>query len=233
MTNLASSMKVPPHPTVLLVEDDRDSLDMYALALQHGGLAVTPALNGAEALDRAFALLPDLVVTDVVMPVLDGLTLHDRLREDPRTRLTPIIAVTARPMRPAELDRLAGDEATSVLYKPCEPQQLVVEIRRMLEISRVLREHSRQAKERAAAALAKSANLHDRVRRLESRRAQRTLDRLARRIRCEYGEVPGLSLTPLQASRLLNLDPAACERVLDSLARAGFLVCRRGRYMRA
>jgi CheY-like chemotaxis protein len=150
MTSIGSLVIAPPAPpTILLVDDDQDSLEMYAVALRHDGFAVTKAMNGADALDRAVTLLPDLVVTDLVMPILDGLTLCRRLRGDPRTRHTPIIAVTARTVGCAEMAQLAGDEATTLLYKPCDPLRLLDEIRRKLEASRELRERSAKELERA------------------------------------------------------------------------------------
>jgi CheY-like chemotaxis protein len=119
-------------PRVLLVEDDRDTREMYCEYLSFSGMDVTEARDGRRALERAAQQPPDVVVTDIAMPVMDGLELSRRLRAATATRDVPIIAVSGQASDSA---RQAG--ADVVLDKPCEPDRL------LHVIEGVLRSHGR------------------------------------------------------------------------------------------
>ncbi len=114
-------------PRVLLVEDDRDTREMYCEYLSFSGMEVTEARNGRGALERAQSQCPDVVVTDIAMPEMDGLELSRRLRAQAETRDVPIIAVSGQA---SDIARLAG--ADVVLDKPCEPDRLLHVIQGML-----------------------------------------------------------------------------------------------------
>jgi CheY-like chemotaxis protein len=108
-------------PRVLLVEDDHDTREMYSYYLSHSGLQVTEARTGRGALERVRDECPDVVVTDIAMPEMDGLELSRRLRADDTTHDLPIIAVSGQASDRAA--RQAG--ADVVLEKPCEPDHLL------------------------------------------------------------------------------------------------------------
>ena len=72
-------------PTVLVVDDEHDVVSDLAMTLRDLGYEVTTACNGADAIDRALTLRPALVITDVLMPVVDGIALAKALRENPAT----------------------------------------------------------------------------------------------------------------------------------------------------
>jgi len=78
-------------PLVLVVDDERDVLDALEATLLAQGWRVVTAVNGGEALDKALQLQPDLVVTDLLMPVIDGIGLAKLLRANPRTSATCIV----------------------------------------------------------------------------------------------------------------------------------------------
>ena len=105
---------------VLLVEDDRDTREMYSEYLSYSGLVVTEAATGRRALERVAERRPDVVVTDIAMPEMDGLELSRRLRAGDATWDVPIIAVSGQA---SERAREAG--ADVVLEKPCEPDKLL------------------------------------------------------------------------------------------------------------
>jgi CheY-like chemotaxis protein len=107
-------------PHVLLVEDDSDTREMYSFYLSYSGLHVTEARTGRRALERAREDRPDVVVTDIAMPEMDGLELSRRLRAEEPTHDVPIIAVSGQASNRA---RQAG--ANVVLEKPCDPDQLL------------------------------------------------------------------------------------------------------------
>ena len=80
-----------PRPLVLVVDDERDVLDALESALLSQGWRVVTAVNGGDALDKALRLRPELVVTDLLMPVIDGIGLAKSLRADARTASTCIV----------------------------------------------------------------------------------------------------------------------------------------------
>jgi CheY-like chemotaxis protein len=113
-------MKTGHPPLVLLVEDDRDTREMYSEFLSHSGLRVAEAPSGSRALESACEQRPDVIVTDIAMPGMDGLELSRRLRSAPPTQDVPIIAVSGNP---SERARDAGVDV--VLTKPCAPDYLL------------------------------------------------------------------------------------------------------------
>jgi two-component system, cell cycle response regulator DivK len=118
-------------PLVLLVEDDTDTREMYSEYLSYSGLRVTEAPTGFRALQHVREQTPDVVVTDIWMPGMDGLELSRRLRAEPPTRDVPIIAVTGNP---TEGVREAGCDV--MLEKPCTPDRLLHAIEDVLDKSR-------------------------------------------------------------------------------------------------
>jgi twitching motility two-component system response regulator PilH len=93
---LAASEPTPAQPAarrplVLVVDDERDVLDALETALVSQGWRVVTAVNGADALDKALQLRPDLVLTDLLMPVIDGIGLAKSLRANPSTATTCIV----------------------------------------------------------------------------------------------------------------------------------------------
>jgi CheY-like chemotaxis protein len=120
-----------PEGTVLLVDDDRDTLALYGLILETFGFHVLPAENGRTALEVAAEHPPDIVVTDLAMPVMDGVELCERLRSDPSTSSIPILAVSGQAWNGTdEQARRAGCD--EVLLKPCLPDRLVEAVGRLL-----------------------------------------------------------------------------------------------------
>jgi CheY-like chemotaxis protein len=120
---------VPRPPHVLLVEDDRDTREMYSEYLIHSGMRVSAAPTGRRALESVRSSRPDVVVTDLAMPEMDGRELSRRLRSDRSTSDLPIIAVSGQ-IAPGE--RIAG--ADVVLEKPCEPDRLLHVIEDVLHL---------------------------------------------------------------------------------------------------
>jgi CheY-like chemotaxis protein len=119
-------------PLILLVDDFEDNRAMYAQFLTFSGFRVAEAANGKEALEKAAELMPDLVVMDLSLPVMDGWEATRRLKNDARTRTIPVLALTGHALgRHSEGARDAGCDG--FVTKPCLPEDLVTEIRRMLE----------------------------------------------------------------------------------------------------
>jgi CheY-like chemotaxis protein len=118
--------------TVLIVDDFDDNRQMYAEFLSYSGYRVLEASNGAEAIARATEHLPDLIVMDLSLPVLDGWEATRRLKNDPRTRHIPVVALTGHALEGhSQGARDAGCDA--FLAKPCLPDKLLETVRTMLE----------------------------------------------------------------------------------------------------
>jgi CheY-like chemotaxis protein len=118
-------------PHVLLVEDDRDSREMYALGLDLCGLRVTLAEAAGEALRHCARERPDVVVTDLTLPDMDGLALCEALARAPGTATVPVVALTGR-SGGGDLARAAAAGVRRVIVKPCPPDELAEAIRAVL-----------------------------------------------------------------------------------------------------
>jgi DNA-binding response OmpR family regulator len=129
MNGRDASRAVPP--LVLLVDDNRDTREMYALVLSWSGFRVEQAGDGRRALEQATRLRPDVVVTDLVLPGLDGLQLCQQLKESRTTSEVPVVIVTGH-SDPATLAGALNLGVARVLLKPCLPEQLAKEINLVL-----------------------------------------------------------------------------------------------------
>ena len=118
-------------PVVLLVDDREDTLAMYALGLSAVGFQPVTATNVDDAFAHACACHPRVIVADLSLSVLSGFDLMHRLRDDPRTRAIPIIALTGLTLASVRQHaREAG--CHRFLLKPCLPTALAAEIRDVL-----------------------------------------------------------------------------------------------------
>ena len=121
-----------PQPSVLLVEDDQAGRRLYAEWLTQAGFSVKQAHNGLQALEQAFDLVPDVVVTDLNIPGIDGFELTRRLRLDPRTRNIPVVSVTGYAAFAADPARAQRAGCNTILEKPCSPDDLESAIRALI-----------------------------------------------------------------------------------------------------
>jgi len=118
-------------PVVLIVEDDPETRHFYQEIFEQDGFRIEQAHNGLQALEKAIQARPDLIVTDIAVPGIDGIELCRRLRADERTRSVPVLAITGYGDRRYP-DRAIDAGADHVLIKPCGPDVLVSEARRLL-----------------------------------------------------------------------------------------------------
>lgn len=126
---------------ILVVDDDPDILQFVRLNLELDGFAVDLAGGGEEALAKAGSAPPDLMLLDVMMPEIDGLTVLRRLRSDPATANIPVIILTARSL--AE-DRVRGLDlgADDYITKPFDLEELIARVRTVLRRSQQMRDLS-------------------------------------------------------------------------------------------
>lgn len=120
---------------ILLVEDDADARMALAILFELEGYEVTTAADGEEAYRRAVADSPDLIVTDINMPKVNGLDLIRLVRADERIAGTPIVAMSA--VEKQYLNRAMELGAIAVAQKPIEFDQFVPLIARVVSARRL------------------------------------------------------------------------------------------------
>jgi CheY-like chemotaxis protein len=113
--------------TILVVDDYEDNRQMYGELLMHAGFLVLEARDGAEAIEVARHALPDLIVMDLSLPVIDGWEATRRLKRDEVTRGIPVLALTGHAPEGlaghSESAQTAGCDG--FLAKPCSPDKLL------------------------------------------------------------------------------------------------------------
>ena len=121
-----------PRPQrVLLVDDSDDIRELWRLWLTYWNFSVEEARDGREAVRKALHSVPDLILMDLWMPVIDGVEALKRLKRDPRTAEVPVVVLSAQNRTPdARTVVAAGAEA--VLDKPSDPDVLLDHIRAAL-----------------------------------------------------------------------------------------------------
>ena len=123
---------------VLVIDDERDAVEMVKTILEDEGYEVMFALDGRAGLQVAREDVPDAVVLDVQMPIMDGMGVLIEMRRDPRLASTPIIMLTGFsqrsgiPFSKEDMGALTGEEPTAYLEKPVDPAVLLKEIKKAI-----------------------------------------------------------------------------------------------------
>ena len=149
-------MQYDGEATILVVDDNHDRCDLISILLRQAGFQVVTAEDGREGFETARAAHPLLVISDVMMPHVDGIELCRRLRADAELYATPILLVSA--MRVDDQSAVEGLEAGAddYLEAPYDPMRLIAKVTRLTERAR-FEEALRESEERYALA-ARGAN---------------------------------------------------------------------------
>jgi PAS domain S-box-containing protein len=131
----------PGAPRVLLADDNADMRE-YLQRLLRPGYLVTTVTDGQAALEAVRSRPPDLVISDVMMPRLDGLGLVAALRADPRTADVPVLLLSARAGQEAAIEGLDAG-ADDYLVKPFSAAELLARVRTSVQLSRMRGQHAR------------------------------------------------------------------------------------------
>ncbi|NER04677.1 MAG: response regulator transcription factor [Okeania sp. SIO3C4] len=117
---------------ILLVDDEPGLREAVQVYLEDSGFNVNVASNANQGWDILQSYLPDLVITDIMMPQIDGYQFLQKLREDPRFKALPVVFLTAKGMT---TDRIQGYQAgcDAYLSKPFDPEELVAIVENLLE----------------------------------------------------------------------------------------------------
>lgn len=118
-------------PTIAIVEDEVDILNLLRFNFESAGYTVLTALEGNEAVSMIRRELPDLVLLDIMLPGKDGFDVCKAVKSDERTKGIPVIMLTARG---EEVDRIVGLElgADDYVVKPFSPRELVLRVKAVL-----------------------------------------------------------------------------------------------------
>jgi CheY-like chemotaxis protein len=124
----------PSAPLILVVDDNLDAREMYAMYLEYEGFRVMEAQNGHEAIEKTRTDQPSLVLMDASMPRLDGWDAVKILKSDPRTSAIPVLMLTGHAYDEHRV-KAASVGADGFLPKPVLPDRLAREVRRVLQLS--------------------------------------------------------------------------------------------------
>lgn len=125
-------------PHVLVVEDYDDARDMYRMGLEFAGFRVDDARDGEEALKKATALSPDLILMDLALPKMDGWEVTRRIKANPKTKGIIVVALTGHALE-SHAKEAAAAGCDAFIAKPCLPDELVDKVRKMLESKKTKR----------------------------------------------------------------------------------------------
>ena len=120
-----------PHKLILIVEDNEDARFVFSAILNYDGYRIVEAMNGSDAITRAREHAPDLIITDIDMPVMNGFEAARRLRAGAETARIPIIAITGTEFsmaQQAEAETLFDGGFT----KPMQPSRVLAEVQRLI-----------------------------------------------------------------------------------------------------
>lgn len=117
---------------ILVVDDDPTIVKLVQLNLEIEDFEVVTASNGREALEAVAEHKPDLVLCDVMMPVMNGLEVVQRMKRDPSTAGIPIVLLSAKAQE-LDVQHGRGAGADEYVTKPFDPDHLLDTVRRLLE----------------------------------------------------------------------------------------------------
>ncbi|MFK7809085.1 MAG: two-component regulator propeller domain-containing protein [Saprospiraceae bacterium] len=127
------------NPILLLVEDNRD-VAIYIKEILKKDYRIISAVNGSEGIEKAKEMIPDIIISDVMMPEKNGFELTHELKQDERTSHIPIILLTAKA---ADEDKITGLEtgADAYLMKPFNKRELLIRLEKLLDLRIALQKH--------------------------------------------------------------------------------------------
>lgn len=114
---------------ILVAEDELDFQSVLRLRLEAAGYEVIPAANGREGLQKALRIVPDLIITDVLMPVMDGFLFYKELKRNTTTAKIPVLILTSRSKMEDSFKVMGAD---AFLAKPFEAEQLLKQVNLLL-----------------------------------------------------------------------------------------------------
>ena len=118
---------------ILIADDAHETRNLVRMFLQKEGFDVIEAKNGQEAVDKSLSEMPDLVILDIIMPMLDGISAAVELFKKDKTKNIPVIINTTRGQLKDLLDLKETTQVRDFLEKPFRPAELVEKVRKILK----------------------------------------------------------------------------------------------------
>jgi CheY-like chemotaxis protein len=119
---------------VLVIDDEPDVRWLIRMSLERAGHEVIDAEDGLRGIAVAMKQRPDIIVLDLMMPVMDGYGVLAELAKDPRTASVPVVVLSAKAI-PDEADRASAAGARRFMEKPFDPDELAIELGELLQPS--------------------------------------------------------------------------------------------------
>ncbi len=116
---------------ILVAEDERDIRELIAFTLRFAGFDVDLAMNGAEAVEKAIAIKPDLILMDVRMPKMTGYEACRELKQRPEVQAIPVVFLSAKGQE-SEINEGLHVGADEYILKPFAPDDLIQQVKRIL-----------------------------------------------------------------------------------------------------
>ena len=120
-----------PHKLILIVEDNEDTRFVFSAILNYDGYRIVEATDGSDGVVCARKHLPDLIITDIDMPVMDGFEAARRIRADVHTAPIPILAITGHTFTMAQQTE-ADALFDGCFTKPMQPSRVLAEVDRLI-----------------------------------------------------------------------------------------------------
>ena len=115
---------------IMIIDDEEDLCEMMALRLTCLGFDVEKAHNGIEGLKKIKGFSPDIIILDVVMPIMDGWEVCQKIKSNPETRSIKVVVLTATQSDGNYVDKAKSFGADAALLKPCSEEDLLLEIQK-------------------------------------------------------------------------------------------------------
>ena len=193
---------------ILIVEDDPDIVEMVEYNLREEGYATVSALNGEDGVNSARSEQPDLIILDIMLPIMDGFEVCRTLKSDDKTSHIPIIILSAKSQ---ETDKVVGLElgADDYVTKPFSPRELIARIRAIMR---------RGAEQQASSIVEKGDIIIDSAKYKVSVRGEKvTLTTTEFKLLEYMARRPGVVLSRYQILDAVSGDDAVvCDRTVDA-----------------
>lgn len=118
---------------ILYIEDNEQNLYLVRFILEKHGYEVHAAMDGQEGIDRAATVLPDLILLDIQLPLMDGYAVARQLRANPDLAAVPIVAVTSYAMA-GDRDKALGAGCTGYIEKPINPDTFMQQVEQHFQV---------------------------------------------------------------------------------------------------